>query len=92
MLNHQDRLSREGFDYLIAAAEKFEFDVEKMKIGMTSAEVANQLERDRKAFTERGFKGTPSYVIGSELIQGSRSPQEFKDAIERNLNCGHFGR
>jgi protein-disulfide isomerase len=81
----QGRLESEGEGFLYAVAGKLGIDLPRMKADMKSAKVAEIIAKDQSDFANYGFQGTPSYVIGTEKVQGVRPYGTFKAIIDRQL-------
>ena len=56
-------------------------DVNKLKTEMESAEVQSILTRNRDLARDLGVRATPTFVIGSELVQGAIDGAEFEKFI-----------
>jgi len=84
---HQQEFNIIGEPYLYELAAKVGADVDEMKRDMASDKVATMIAQDQAAADANGFKGTPSFVIGSETVTGDRHLEEFKKVIDREL--GH---
>jgi protein-disulfide isomerase len=85
VFRNQIRLTSEGEKFAFEIASQLGINIEKMKLDMASDLVAQLIAQDRQRFEELGFKGTPSFLIGTESVQGSRSYEEFKQIIDRQL-------
>ncbi len=81
----QKRLSEEGETFIFEVAAKIGVDLEKMKVDMESPTVTQIIEGNQKRAADLGFKGTPSYLIGTERVQGARSVKEIKQIIDQQL-------
>lgn len=85
IFDNQPRLTSEGETYVFEVASQLGLNITKMKIDMAGPVVAKIIEQDRHRFEELGFKGTPSFLIGTESVQGARSYDDFKQIIDRQL-------
>jgi protein-disulfide isomerase len=85
IFENQRRLKEEGETFVFEVATQVGVDLETMKKDMASTVVDQMIEQDRKRAEELGFKGTPSFLIGSERVQGTRSFEEFKNIIDQQL-------
>ena len=81
----QERLVKEGDSYLFEAAKTAGLDVEKLKTDMKGAKVAKDLQEDQKAAERLGIKGTPSFLIGKEVVVGARPFSDYQKVIEKQL-------
>jgi protein-disulfide isomerase len=62
-------------------ASKQGLDADKLKADMESAEVQSILTRNRDLAGDLGVRSTPTFVIGSELVQGAIDGAEFEKFI-----------
>jgi protein-disulfide isomerase len=62
-------------------ANKQGLDFNKLKTDMESAEVQATLTRNRDLARDLGVKATPTFVIGSELVQGTMDGAAFERLI-----------
>lgn len=63
-------------------AKKLGLDEPRFGSCMSSSGVAEHLKADMAAAARHGIKGTPSYVVGGELLIGQLDPQE----LDKRLN------
>ncbi|WP_413289762.1 DsbA family protein [Bdellovibrio sp. HCB337] len=82
---NQDKVTKEGETYIFKVAKKLGVDVSVMKADMQGPKVAEILADDKAAADSHNFKGTPSFMIGSEAVVGARPYTEFKRIIDRQL-------
>lgn len=80
-----DRLKSEGEAVIYEVAKTVGADVERMKTDMSSETVRRFLEEDRQKMQALNITGTPSFLIGSELVVGVRPFEEFEKIIDRHL-------
>ena len=59
------------------------FDLARLEKDMASDEVAQTLAEDMKLASALGFSGTPSYVVGDEMVTGAVGVAALKDRIRR---------
>jgi protein-disulfide isomerase len=62
-------------------ASKQGLDANKLKTDMESAEVQSILTRNRDLGRDLGVRATPTFVVGSELVQGTMDGAEFEKLI-----------
>jgi len=62
-------------------ASKQGLDANKLKTDMESAEVQSILTRNHDLARDLGVRSTPTFVIGSELVQGTMDGAEFEKFI-----------
>lgn len=82
---NQDSLIDVGDQILFDIALKIGVDVVQMKAEMGGSVVERMIAEDQQAANSHNFRGTPSYLIGSEKVVGARSLEEIKQIIEKQL-------
>jgi protein-disulfide isomerase len=83
---HQALMSLPGpitLEAIQRLAGKQGLDVERLKIDMESPEIQAVLERNRQLAQQAGIGGTPSFVIGSELVPGAIDEAAFEGLIAK---------
>jgi len=85
LFNQQDRLKAEGESVIFEVAKSVGADVEKLKADMNSETVGKFLEEDRQKMQALGITGTPSFLIGSELVVGALPFEELQKVIDKQL-------
>ncbi len=65
------------------AARDQGFDMARLEKDMTSDEVGATIAEDMKLASALGFSGTPSYVIGKEIVMGAVGAAALKERIAR---------
>jgi protein-disulfide isomerase len=65
----------------LAVAKDVGFDMPRLEKDMASDEVKTTIDEDMKLADELGVNGTPSYVVGSEVIVGAVGLDELKQKI-----------
>ncbi|MEM9206784.1 MAG: DsbA family protein [Pseudomonadota bacterium] len=63
-------------------AEALGFDMDQLRTDMDAPEVVNTLEQTMFLAQTIGVTGTPSYVIGDQLIMGAQGFSALKDAVD----------
>ncbi|MBV8791589.1 MAG: DsbA family protein [Pseudolabrys sp.] len=71
----------------LAAAKEAGFDVARIEKDMESDEVKSQLAESFKLAETLGLNGTPSYVIGKDVVVGAVGLAALKEKISTN-RCG----
>ena len=71
----------------IAAAKEVGFDVARIEKDIGSEEVRATLEESFKLAEALGLNGTPSYVIGSDVVVGAVGLKALKEKVN-NARCG----
>ena len=85
IFKHQDKLTSEGAPYLYEVAESLGVDLPQMKSDMNGEVVAKSIAEDQRLAASHNFKGTPSFMIGTEALVGAQPYDEFKKIIDRQL-------
>jgi predicted DsbA family dithiol-disulfide isomerase len=83
---NQQRLSSEGGAYIFEVANQLGVNIDRMRSDMNSTKVIQLVESDKQRAQELGFKGTPSFLIGTVKLSGARSLEEFKKIIDEQLS------
>ena len=65
----------------LAVAKEVGFDMPRIEKDMNSGEVKTTIDEDMKLADELGVSGTPSYVVGDELVVGAVGLDELKQKI-----------
>jgi len=71
----------------LAAAKETGFDVARIEKDMASEEVKAQLEESFKVAEALGLNGTPSYVVGDEVLVGAVGLNMLREKIN-TARCG----
>jgi len=72
----------------LAAAKEAGFDVARIEKDMGSDEVRASIEESMRLAEALGLNGTPSYVVGSELVVGAVG----LDALKQKVNVARCGK
>jgi len=72
----------------LAAAKDAGFDIARIEKDMTSDEVKVSLEESLKLAEALGLNGTPSYVVGDEVVVGAVG----LDALKQKVNLARCGK
>jgi protein-disulfide isomerase len=67
--------------HAMAAAKEAGFDMAKLEKDISSPEVRATLEENFKLAEEMGMNGTPSYVIGKQVVIGAIGAEGLKEKI-----------
>jgi len=67
--------------HALAAAKDAGFDMARIEKDMNSDEVKTTIDEDMKLADALGVSGTPSYVVGSELVVGAVGLDSLKEKI-----------
>ena len=87
---HQKLLSGRGADRqgkALAAAKEVGADMARLEKDLASPEVKATLEESFKLAEPLGLNGTPSYVIGKDVVIGAVGLSELKSKIN-TARCG----
>ena len=71
----------------LAVAKEVGLDMAKLEKDLSSAEVRNTLEENFKLAEAMGMNGTPSYVIGKQVVIGAVGVENLREKIS-NARCG----
>jgi protein-disulfide isomerase len=71
----------------MAVAKEVGLDMAKLEKDLASAEVRNTLEENFKLAESMGMNGTPSYVIGKQVVIGAVGVESLREKIS-NARCG----
>ena len=71
----------------LAVAKEVGFDVARIEKDMTSDEVKAHLEESFKLADALGLNGTPSYVVGSDVLVGAVGLETLKEKVN-TARCG----
>jgi protein-disulfide isomerase len=71
----------------LAVAKEAGFDVARIEKDMASEEVKGQLEESFKLAETLGLNGTPSYVVGSEVVVGAVGLNALREKVN-TARCG----
>jgi protein-disulfide isomerase len=74
----------------MAAAKDAGYDIARIEKDMASPEVRATLEENYKLAEEMGMNGTPSYVVGKQILVGAVGVEKLKDAVS-TARCGKAG-
>jgi protein-disulfide isomerase len=66
----------------LAVAKEVGFDMTRIEKDMTSDEVKTTIDEDMKLAEALGVSGTPSYVVGNELVVGAVGIDALKEKID----------
>ena len=71
----------------LAVAKEVGIDMTRLEKDMASDEVRTQLEESMKLADKLGLNGTPSYVVGSNVVVGAVGYDALKEKIENVRAC-----
>jgi protein-disulfide isomerase len=67
--------------HALAAAKDVGFDMARIEKDMNSDEVKTTIDENMKLADTLGVNGTPSYVVGTELVVGAVGLDSLKEKI-----------
>jgi protein-disulfide isomerase len=73
--------------HALAAAKEAGFDVAKIEKDINSPEIKATLDESFKLAEALGLNGTPSYVVGKDVVVGAVGLDALKEKINTN-RCG----
>ena len=79
MMAHKGGLSK---DVILDLAKTAGLDVEKLKVDMSGSAVSQELDASKNFAKRLQLNGTPSFVIGDELVPGALSKEALLEKIE----------
>ncbi|MBA3533243.1 MAG: thioredoxin domain-containing protein [Ardenticatenales bacterium] len=83
-----DRQGQERFDIeqLIKYADELGLDAQTFRDCMLSGKHASTLNANNQEFHRVGASGTPTFIVGDELVAGAVPFAEIQQVIEKELN------
>ena len=71
----------------LEVAGEMGLDLAKIKAGMSGEEVKTTLAANVKLAQTLGLTGTPSFVIGKEVVQGAVGFESLKASVDNARRC-----
>tara|TARA_B100000749_G_C18420307_1_gene463162 strand:+ start:689 stop:1462 length:774 start_codon:yes stop_codon:yes gene_type:complete len=68
---------------ILEIAEKYGLDVDRLAIDMESPEVVSQVEANKKLASSLNIRGTPTFVIGEDIVPGAIDIETFREIIRK---------
>ena len=81
LFEKQDELNDESF---VEFAAMLDLNIAKFSACLASNSTLDEIDRYRREALEIGIYGTPTFVIGGEVLVGPQSYKTFKDLIEKS--------
>ena len=75
----------------LAVAKEIGLDMARLEKDLTGPEVRASLEESMKLAEALGLNGTPSYVIGNDIVIGAVGAEALQARIEKARKCGETG-
>ncbi len=66
-----------------SAAQKAGLNIEEAKQQLQSGEIETEIQQNLTMMREIGLTGTPSFIIGDEILEGAVGYDALKQAVER---------
>ena len=67
---------------VMATAEALGLDLDRLRTDMEDPAMLDQFQTTNELAQGLGFSGTPSFVIGDELIPGVATPDQMREAVK----------
>jgi protein-disulfide isomerase len=68
---------------IMGIAEGLGFDMERLKADMEAPDISQMIDRNIALARSLGINGTPSFVIGEEMVPGAAHIRQLKQLIEK---------
>ena len=78
------KAGRPGPESIEAAARTAGLDMAKAKAAIAAPRIEAELSRNMELARQLGFNGTPSWIVGDELISGAVGAEQLSKAIEKS--------
>ena len=72
-------------NFLYKTAENLELDIEKFKKDMSSTKIKNNIIKNIKFANSLKIRGTPTFIIGNQILPGAYDYDKLKKIILDNL-------
>lgn len=70
-------------DSILGAAKAVGMDIEAAQIAIASQEAMAELQENLNIMQQVGFSGTPTFIIGDQILEGAVGYDALKQAIEK---------
>ena len=64
-------------------AEKIGLDMDRLRADIESEEISQEIQKNRRLATELQIRGTPSFVIGDNVVRGAIDMARFRQIVEQ---------
>ena len=64
-------------------AEKIGLDMDRLRADIESEEISQEIQNNRRLATELQIRGTPSFVIGDNVVRGAVDMAKFRRIVEQ---------
>lgn len=85
LFQNQEEFNKIGEPYLYELADKLKVNMAQMKSDMSSEKVSRMLEEDKIIADGLGIQGTPTFIIGTEIVTGSSDSKYFRKSIKQEI-------
>ena len=75
----------------LAVAKDVGLDMARLEKDIAGPEVKAAIDESMKLAETLGLNGTPSYVVGSDIVMGAVGLAALQDKIEKQRKCGEAG-
>lgn len=73
---------------IAAAAQAAGLDIAQARKFAASPQVAQEIERNLSMMQQIGFNGTPTFIIGDQILEGALGYEALKNAVEKARQKG----
>jgi protein-disulfide isomerase len=70
-------------DSALKLAEKIGLDMDRLRADIESEEINQEIQKNRRLATELQIRGTPSFVIGNNIVRGAVDMTRFRQIVEQ---------
>jgi protein-disulfide isomerase len=78
----------DGKDRALEVARQSGVDMAKLEAAIATAELRTSLAENIRLGDALGVSGTPSYVLGDEIVSGAVGYDVLKSKVDALRNCG----
>ncbi len=71
-------------NFLYKVAEKLSLDIEKFKTDISSDKIKNNIIKNMKFASSLKIRGTPTFIIGKQILPGAYDYDKLKEIILDN--------
>ena len=73
---------------IVAAARTARLDIDAARKFAASPEASQEIERNLAMMQQIGFNGTPTFIIGDQILEGALGFDALKSAVEKARQQG----
>jgi protein-disulfide isomerase len=78
-----------GKDEALAVAKELGVDLDRLEKDMANPDIRNGIEETMRTADALQINGTPSFVVGQDVVIGAVGYDELKDKVDSVHKCGH---